>query len=93
MSDSEILSILKMSLQNPPGVLDDYLLTLMQGAEAEIAEKGISLDKSSIEDVNLIVMYASWRYLKRNGDKGMPRSLRYALHSRLISEKGKVNAE
>lgn len=83
--------MLRTDLQNPPGLLNEYLGFLINSAKEQIAEKGITLDISSNEDCHLIIMYASWLYRKRNSNDGMPRMLRYALHSRLVHEKGGVS--
>lgn len=90
MTDSDLLTMLRTDLQNPPGLLNEYLGFLINSAKEQIAEKGITLDIPSNEDCHLIIMYASWLYRKRNSNDGMPRMLRYALHSRLVHEKGAV---
>ena len=90
MSNADIVKMLRLDLQNPPGALDEYLAFLVRSAQEQIAEKGITLDGST-EDAHLVVMYASWMYRRRNNIEGMPRMLQYALHSRLIREKGGVN--
>lgn len=91
MTDSDLLTMLRNDLQNPPGLLNDYLNFLINSSKEQIAEKGIALDISSNEDCHLIIMFASWLYRKRNSNDGMPRMLRYALHSRLVHEKGGVS--
>lgn len=91
MTDAELLTMLRADLQNPPGLQNDYLDFLIKSAKEQIAEKGITLDDSAIKDSHLIIMYASWLYRKRNSNEGMPRMLRYALHSRLVHEKGAVS--
>ena len=91
MTDSDLLTMLRSDLQNPPGILNDYLNFLINSSKEQIAEKGITLDISSNEDCHLIIMYASWLYRKRNSNDGMPRMLQYELHSRLVHEKGAVS--
>ena len=91
MTDTDLLTMLRADLQNPPGLLNDYLDFLIKSAKEQIEEKGIPLDSSAVKDSHLVVMYASWLYRKRNTNDGMPRMLQYALHSRLIDEKGEVN--
>jgi len=91
MTDAELLMMLRSDLQNPPELLNDYLDFLIKSAKEQIEEKGITLDSSAVKDSHLVVMYASWLYRKRNTNDGMPRMLQYALHSRLIDEKGEVN--
>ena len=91
MTDTELLTMLRNDLQNPPGLLNDYLSFLINSSKDQIEDKGITLNLGSNEDCHLIIMYASWLYRKRNSNDGMPRMLRYALHSRLIHEKGGVS--
>lgn len=91
MTDSDLLTMLRNDLQNPPGLLNDYLNFLINSSKDQIEDKGITLNLGSNEDCHLIIMYASWLYRKRNSNDGMPRMLRYALHSRLVHEKGGVS--
>ena len=91
MTDSDLLTMLRSDLQNPPGILNDYLNFLINSSKEQVTEKGITLNSESNEDCHLIIMYASWLYRKRNSNDGMPRMLRYALHSRLVHEKGGVS--
>ena len=91
MTDADLLTMLRTDLQNPPGLLNDYLDFLIKSAKEQIEEKGITLDSSAVKDSHLVVMYASWLYRKRNTNDGMPRMLQYALHSRLVHEKGGVS--
>ena len=91
MTDTDLLTMLRNDLQNPPGLLNDYLSFLVNSSKEQIEDKGITLNLTSNEDCHLIIMYASWLYRKRNGNDGMPRMLRYALHSRLVHEKGGVS--
>lgn len=75
---------------------DAYLQNLIEVAKKLIEREGITLDTSSVEDCNLIIMYAAYLYRKRVdtdaqgyriGTVNMPRMLRYALNNRLFSEK------
>lgn len=66
---------------------DDYLRMLITSAQEMITREGITLT-NSIEDGNLVVMYAAYLYRKRaDGEPVMPRMLRYALNNRLFSQK------
>lgn len=91
MTDTDLLTMLRTDLQNPPGLLNEYLSFLINSSKEQIEEKGITLNSESNEDCHLIIMYASWLYRKRNSNDGMPRMLKYALHSRLVHEKGGVS--
>lgn len=88
MKDSEVLTVLKTDLQISASQYDNYLTNLIALAKAAIAKEGITL-KETVEDGMLVEMYTAYLYRKRRGDdKAMPRSLRYALNNRLLSQKG-----
>ena len=91
MTNSDILVMLKSNLQLMGTAWNEYLTQLIEVAKREIERLGIELYTSNVDDVNLIVMYAAYLYLKRNTDGPMPRMLRYALNNRLFA--GKVETE
>ena len=66
--------------------------TLLGAAQERITSYGITLDYGNMSDVQLVIQYASYLYRLRNSSEGMPRSLQYALHSRLVNEKGGVQS-
>lgn len=89
MTDETILAMLKVNLQIIAGntLQDEYLRNLIATARQMITREGIMLT-DSIEDGNLVVMYAAYLYRKRADDSPvMPRMLRYALNNRLFSQK------
>ena len=89
MTDETILAMLKINLQIIAGntLQDEYLRNLIATARQMITREGIMLT-DSIEDGNLVVMYAAYLYRKRADDAPvMPRMLRYALNNRLFSQK------
>lgn len=89
MSDSDLLTMLKLNLEIIPSntARDSYLAQLLQAARQYITTEGITLD-DSIGDGNLVVMYAGYLYRKRaDASEQMPRMLRYALNNRLFAEK------
>lgn len=89
MTDETILAMLKENLQIIAGntLQDEYLRNLIATARQMITREGIMLT-DSIEDGNLVVMYAAYLYRKRADDAPvMPRMLRYALNNRLFSQK------
>ena len=89
MTDATILDMTKSNLQIIQGntLQDAYLRTLITSAQEMITREGITLT-DSIEDGNLVVMYAAYLYRKRADDAPvMPRMLRYALNNRLFSQK------
>lgn len=89
MEDAALLVMTKSNLEIIPDntLMDDYINQLISAAKGMIAREGITLT-DSIEDGNLVAMYAAYLYRKRAEDTPvMPRMLRYALNNRLFSEK------
>lgn len=91
MMTRDILVMLKSNLQIIGTAWDEYLTQLIEVSKREIEREGIELYTHRIDDVNLIVMYASYLYRKRNEGGPMPRMLRYALNNRLFA--GKVEQD
>lgn len=87
MTNSDLLAMLKCNLQLIGNTWNEYLTQLIEVAKREIEREGVELYMSEIDDVNLVVMYASYLYRKRNTDGPMPRMLRYALNNRLFAGK------
>lgn len=89
MTDETILAMLKVNLQIIAGntLQDEYLNSLITAAKQMITREGITL-ADTVEDGQLVVMYAAYLYRKRADDAPvMPRMLRYALNNRLFSQK------
>lgn len=90
MSSKQILTILKFNLDIIPSDTsrDEYLLHLISAATALIEREGATLT-DTVEDGQLVVMYAAYLYRKRATDEPMPRMLRWALNNRIFSQKMK----
>ena len=89
MNNETILIILKNDLEISSTSRDELLMNLIELAKAAIEREGIKL-KDSVDDGMLIENYAAFLYRKRREEAvAMPRSLRYLLNNRLLSEKGK----
>ena len=89
MTDETILTMLKANLQIMPvnTLQGEYLNSLITAAKQMITREGITL-ADTVEDGQLVVMYAAYLYRKRADDAPvMPRMLRYALNNRLFSQK------
>ena len=89
MTAAEILTMTKVNLELPASntLFDDYIMNLIEAAEQMIAREGIVLT-DTVEDGNIVTMYAAYLYRKRANDSPvMPRMLRYALNNRLFSQK------
>lgn len=87
MTDAEKLIMLKTDLGISVEDLDARLAQYITTAKAQIGREGITLSDDSLDDSNLVIMYAAWMWRKRESGEGMPRMLRYALNNRLFSEK------
>lgn len=89
MKNEDILKILKTDLEISGGSRDEMLGNMIEVAKASIQREGIKLN-DSVDDGMLVESYAAFLYRKRREDAlAMPRSLRYLLNNRLLSEKGK----
>lgn len=90
MSNEDILKILKTDLQISATQYDNFLEKLILRAKDAISTEGIVLG-DSVEDGMLVEAYAAYLYRKRKEENvAMPRSIRYELNNRLISQKAKV---
>lgn len=92
MTDAQITTILS-ALKVDLGIMistsyDQRLKQIIQASYKAIVREGVqTLNADDIEDIELIVMYASWLWRKRDTGEGMPRMLRWQLNNRVMSEK------
>ena len=87
MTDTDMLSMLKVDLGISGEGYDDRLGQYIESAKKNISIEGITLDADSVPDCNLVIQYAAWLWRKRINGEGMPRMLRWELNQRLFSEK------
>lgn len=64
----------------------NYLSQVIDAAIAFITREGVTLE-DTVEDLQLVEMYAAYLVRKRNTTEAMPRMLRWALNNRLFSQK------
>ena len=88
MTNAEILTLLQVDLGEmyPSQQRQAYLNQAISVAQAFITREGVTLT-DSVEDGQLVEMYAAYLIRKRAEDTGMPRMLRWALNNRLFSQK------
>lgn len=86
MNTDTMLVALKVDLGITTTAYDERLTQILNSATKYIEAEGITLE-NTIEDGNLVVMYASWLWQKRKENIGMPRMLRWAMNNRLFTEK------
>lgn len=87
MTQQELMTLLKIDLGIIGTAYDPQLEQLLSAAQSFIAREGVTLT-DSVEDAQLIIMYAAYLYRKRATDEGMPRMLRWALNNRIFSGGG-----
>lgn len=90
MTDEDVLKILQADLnllmldETRTAQLNQYI----QAAKEFIQREGVAIATPySVEDTQLIEMYAAYLFRKRDSGDGMPRMLRWALNNRLFSQK------
>lgn len=88
MTNAEILTMLQVDLGElyPNEQRAAYLTQAISAAQAFITREGVALT-DSIEDGQLVEMYAAYLVRKRATTEPMPRMLRWALNNRLFSQK------
>ena len=88
MTEQDRLTMLKTDLGISSTGYDDRLKQILETSEkAIIAEGASTLDKTKLEDAQLIVMYAAWIWRNSDTGAGMPRMLRWSLNNRIFAEK------
>ena len=66
---------------------DERFSQIIESSAKSIAEEGATLDLDDVEDMQLVCMYSSWIWRRRDSGDGMTRMLRYALNNRIMREK------
>lgn len=91
MNDSVMLNMLKVDLGITSTAYDERLSQYIENAKAQIVREGVSdLDtSSSLDDAQLVIMYAAWTWNKRDSDGQMPRMLRWSLNNRVFGLKAR----
>lgn len=86
MTDNEMLGALKVDIGLTSDAYDDRLLAYIQAAEQRIEREGVTIDRTDIDHVETIIMYAHWMWAKRDSGEGMPRMVRYQLNNLIFHE-------
>ena len=91
MTDADILTLLQVDLGEmyPSEQRAAFLSQAIQAARQFITREGVALT-DSVEDGQLVEMYAAYLVRKRATTEPMPRMLRWALNNRLFSQKAQV---
>lgn len=88
MQTAAVLPLLQVDLGElyPNDQRVAYLTQAISAATDLIAREGVRLT-DSVEDVQLVEMYAAYLVRKRATQEPMPRMLRWALNNRLFAQK------
>lgn len=81
-----LLPSLKIDLGITTTAYDSRLTQYLQNAQAEIQREGIEIG-DTVNDDQLVIMYAAWTWRRRDSGEGMPRMLRYAMNNKVFSQK------
>ena len=87
MDDNTLLTAVKVDLGITTTAYDTRPGQYIAAARAAIEREGIIINDSSVEDGNLIAMYAAHLWRKRDTQEGMPKMLRWMMNNRLFSQK------
>lgn len=82
-----LLEMLKIDLGISGKAYDERLEQIVTAARRMIAAEGASLNVTKPEDAQLVIMYASWLWRRRDTGDAMPRMLRISLNNRVLAEK------
>lgn len=93
MNNTDLFTIFKTRVGEPNASATRvvFLQQMVDSATAFIKREGVELPYDvttgyTVEDAELIMMYAEYLLKKRNTGEGMPRALRFAMNNRLFSE-------
>lgn len=86
MDANAMRAALKVDLGITTDAYNDRLQHYLDFASSAIETEGITVT-DSVEDQNLVIMYAAWMWRKRAENVPMPRMLRWQLNNRLFKEK------
>lgn len=87
MDNETMLTAVKVDLGITTTAYDVRLGQYLDAARAAIEREGIVIDNYSVEDGNMIVMYAAHLWRKRDTQEPMPKMLRWIMNNRLFSQK------
>lgn len=90
MDTTSVVNLLKADLGefSPSEERLDFLQQKIQAAVTFLNREGIIL-QDTVEDMELVEMYAAFLVRKRATAEAMPKYLRWAINNRLLSQKAK----
>ena len=86
MSEAEMLEFLKVDLGITTTVYDARLRSYLTAARQGIEQEGVkNLNTGTMNDAQIVIMYAAWMWRRRDSMEGMPRMLRWKLNNRIFA--------
>lgn len=92
MDSALLLTALKTDLNIRSEAYDERLTDRLCEAQQALRDQGIELE-DSVQDRDLVVMYASWLWRSRVTGEGMPRMLEITRNNRLFGRKARTEAD
>lgn len=84
-STEAMLPLLKLSLNISGTARDALLVNILKSSANRLMKDGIRLDPACVEDQQLVVMHAAWRYnATKDKTMQMPPALRLAINDRKV---------
>ena len=87
MDNDTMLTAVKVDLGITTTAYDVRLGQYLDAARSAIEREGIVIDNNSVDDGNMVVMYAAHLWRKRDTQEPMPKMLRWMMNNRLFSQK------
>lgn len=89
-STATVLSLVKITLGISTTAYDTAITNDIEYARTELANKGLNLDETSAStgagDIQIVVMYVTWLWNKRESGAEMPRMLTTAINDRFTHQ-------
>lgn len=80
-----------VGLLRPPAEIEDFMVSCLRTAIADLERAKIVLDVENIDDLHLLAMYAAWLYRNRVTGAAKPEMLRGAMRNRQVSGAGEAD--
>ena len=91
MNTEQLLTALKIDLGIRTNVYDERLADRLTEAQNALTDLGIVLE-NTVQDRDLVIMYAGWLWRARITGEEMPRMLITARNNRLFGRKARTEA-
>lgn len=83
MDTESVLTIVKQDLMITSDIRDEYLKTIIQSCERELASRGVKI-LDEVEDTLLLADYVAFRYRHRTDDVPLPKNLQLRIQNKKV---------